>query len=125
MNKTILILKHEFSQSIRKSFIIMTLVFPLIALLAILAFQIIGGAGDPSEPGEIINVGYVDNTASFNNYTDQQGVVLTPQTNEEEATDALLEGEISQYIVIPQDYLSNGQVVRYTLERELEPPDEV
>ena len=44
MNKTILILKHEFSQSIRrKSFIIMTLAFPLIALLAILAFQIIGG----------------------------------------------------------------------------------
>ncbi|MFH1662804.1 MAG: ABC transporter permease [Chloroflexota bacterium] len=126
MNKTLLILKHEFRQTLRrKSYIIMTLAFPLIALLAILAFQVIGGAGGPSEPGEIVSVGYVDNTGSLINYTDQQGVVMTPQTNEQEATDALLEEEISQFIVIPQDYLSSGLVLRYTLERELEPPDEV
>jgi len=44
MNKATLILKHEFAQTLRKkSYIIMTLAFPLIALLAILAFQIIGG----------------------------------------------------------------------------------
>lgn len=126
MNKTILILKHEFAQTLRrKSYIIMTLAFPLIALLAILAFQIIGGADGPSEPGEIITVGYVDNTGSFIDYTEQQEVILIPKPSEQEATDALLEGEISQYIVIPQDYLPNGLVVRYTLQRELEPPGEV
>jgi ABC-2 type transport system permease protein len=126
MNKTILILKHELAQTLkRKSYIIMTLAFPLIALLAILAFQFIGGAGGPSEPGEIITVGYVDNTGSFIDSTDQQEVIFIPKPSEQEATDALLEGEISQYIVIPQDYLSSGLVVRYTLEKELEPPDEV
>ena len=126
MNKTTLILKHEFAQTLRrKSYIIMTLAFPLIALLAILAFQIIGGAGGPSEPGERISMGYVDNTGSFINYTEQQEVILISKQSEKEATDALLEGEISQYIVIPQDYLSSGLVARYTLERELEPPGEV
>ena len=126
MNKTTLILKHEFAQTLRrKSYIIMTLAFPLIALLAILAFQIIGGAGDPSEPGERISMGYVDNTGSFIDYTEQQEVILIPKQSEKEATDALLEGEISQYIVIPQDYLSSGLVVRYTLLREVEPPGEV
>jgi ABC-2 type transport system permease protein len=103
----------------------MTLAFPLIALLAILAFQFIEGAGGPTEPGEIITLGYVDNTGSFINSTEQQEVILIPQPSEQEATDALLEGKISQYIVIPQDYLSSGLVVRYTLERELEPPNEV
>lgn len=126
MNKTILILKHEFAQTLRrKSYIIMTLAFPLIALLAILAFQIIGGAGGPTEPGESISVGYVDNTGSFFDYTKQQEVIFIPKPSEQEATDALLEGEISQYIVIPQDYLSSGLVVRYTLLREVEPPGEV
>ncbi len=126
MNKTTLIIKHEFSQSLkRKSFIIMTLAFPLIALLAIIAFQIIEGAGGPSEPGEIIKVGYVDNTGIFSSYTDQQEVALTSQPGEQEATGALLEGEISQYIVIPEDYLSSGLILRYTLDRELEPPGEV
>ena len=126
MNKTILILKHEFAQTLRrKSYIIMTLAFPLIALLAILVFQIIGGAGGPTEPGESISVGYVDNTGSFFDYTEQQEVIFIPKPSEQEATDALLEGEISQYIVIPQDYLSSGLVVRYTLLREVEPPGEV
>ena len=126
MNKTILILKHEFAQTLRrKSYIIMTLAFPLIALLAILVFQIIGGAGGPTEPGESISVGYVDNTGSFFDYTEQQEVIFIPKPSEQEATDALLKGEISQYIVIPQDYLSSGLVARYTLEREVEPPGEV
>ena len=126
MNKTILILKHEFGQTLRrKSYIIMTLAFPLIALLAILVFQVIEGAGAPDEPDETISIGYVDNAGFFINHEEQQRVILVPQTGEQEATDALLEGEISQYIVIPQDYLSSGLVFRYTLERELETPDEV
>ena len=57
MSKTILKLKHEFRQTLkRKSYIIMTLAFPLIALLAILVFQGIEGAGGPTEPEERINV---------------------------------------------------------------------
>ena len=34
-------------------------------------------------------------------------------------------GDIDQYFIIPQDYLSTGLVNRYTLDRELEPPGAV
>jgi len=103
MNKTLLILKHEFTQTLkRKSFIIMTLAFPLLALLAIVGYQIVQGLGGPPTPGEIITVGYIDKAGGFNEYTDQQGVTLTPLPTEEEATNALLDGEISQYFVIPR-----------------------
>jgi len=61
MNKTILILKHEFGQTIkRKSFIIMTLAFPVLALIAIGIFGFIQGMEKPSPPGEVVTIGYVD-----------------------------------------------------------------
>lgn len=100
----------------------MTLAFPLLALAAIGISQIIGGISGPSEPDKIITVGYVDNTNTFINYTDQQGVTLALQTSEDEAVDALLEGEISEYFVIPQDYVESGIIDRFIQERELEPP---
>jgi len=124
MNKTLLILRHEFAQTIRrKSFILMTVAFPLIALLAILAFQTIGGLTGPSEPGKIIEIGYVDYSGGFVDYTQQDGVELISHPSEEDATEALLADDINQYFVIPVDYLSTGIVSRYTLDRELEPPD--
>jgi ABC-2 type transport system permease protein len=70
-------------------------------------------------------VGYIDEAGIFNGYTDQGNVILVAQPTEEEAFDNMLDEEISQYLVIPQDYLSTGLVNRYTLERELEPPYEV
>ena len=126
MNKTLIILKHEFSKTLkRKSFIIMTLAFPLLALLAIFGYQAIQGLWQPSAPSEITTVGYVDQAGGFDNYTSQPNVTLVPQVNEDKATEALLSEEISQYFVIPYDYLTSGVVTRYTLERELEPPDAV
>ena len=124
MNKTFLILKHEFSQTLRrKSFIIMTLAFPLISLLAIMAFQAIEGLSGPPQPGATINIGYVDYSGGFDGYTRQDGVELILQPGEDNATSALLKEEIDQYFVIPPDYLSTGIVNRYTLDREVEPPD--
>ncbi|MFC1865683.1 ABC transporter permease [Chloroflexota bacterium] len=124
MNKTFLILKHEFSQTLRrKSFIIMTLAFPLITLLAIMAFQTIEGLSGPPQPGATINVGYVDYSGGFDGYTQQDGVELILQSGEDNATSALLTEEIDQYFVILSDYLSTGIINRYTLDRELEPPD--
>ena len=126
MNKTLLILKHEFTHTLkRKSFIIMTLAFPLIALLAIGGYQIVQGLGGPPAPGEVVTVGYVDEAGGFDDYTNQQGVTLISQPTEEEATRALLAEEISQDFIIPEDYLSTGVVTKYTLERELEISDEV
>ncbi len=126
MNKTILILKHEFGQTVkRKGFIIMTLAFPLIALLAIGIYQIVQGIDTPPAPDEEVTIGYVDEVGGFDDYTSQPGgITLTAYPTQEAATSALLAEDISEYFIIPPDYVSTGVVTRYTLERELEPPDE-
>jgi ABC-2 type transport system permease protein len=126
VNKTLIILKHEFSKTMRRrAFIIMTLAFPLLALLAIVGYQAIQGMGGEAPVEQTITVGYVDNTGIFNSYTEQGNVILIAQPTEEAAFNAMLDEEISQYFVIPQDYVTSGLVYRYTLERELEPPGEV
>jgi len=125
MRKTILILKHEFVQTIkRKSFILITLAFPALGLVAIGAFFIIQRIETPPRPDEEVTVGYVDQVGIFSSYAEQPKVTLTPYATPEEATGALLEEEISAYFIIPPDYVSTGVVSRYTLERELEPPEE-
>lgn len=129
MNKTILILKHEFGQTIkRKSFIIMTLAFPVLALIAIGIFGFIQGMEKPSPPGEVVTIGYVDEVGNFSGYTEQPGeptVTLIGYGTPEEATSALLAGGISEYFIIPSDYVATGVITRYTLEQELEPPGEI
>jgi len=123
MNKTILILKHEFRQTVkRKSFIIMTLAFPVLALIAIAVLGLIIGAEKPPTPTEEVTIGYVDKAGGFDEYTSQPGVTLLSYQTQEEAISALLTGDIKEYFVIPKDYVSTGVITRYTLERELEPP---
>ena len=122
MNKISTILKHEFMTTVRrKSFILMTIAFPLLGILGIGAYQIIQGTGEGQPPViETIDVGYVDNTGLFNNYTEYEYVNLISQPDEDAAFDAMTGNEIQQYFVIPEDYLSGGIIIRYTLERELE-----
>ena len=64
MNKTLLIFKHEFRTTLtRTGFIVMTFIVPLVALLAIVAYQIISGAIKPS--AKITDIGYVDNVGGL------------------------------------------------------------
>ncbi len=75
MNKTLLIFRHEFLYTIRRTgFIIMTLIVPLIALLAIGVSQIISGVAKPS--AEEIKIGYVDKWGGFDQYTRQGNLTL-------------------------------------------------
>ncbi len=123
MNKTTLIAKHEFIITIRrKAFIIFTLAFPVLALLAMLASQVISGLEKP--PAEIENIGYVDETGVFNEYTAQGKIELVRFASQDEAKIALLEKDIKEYFVVSADYISTGRVLRYTLDRELEPGGE-
>ena len=124
MNKTLLILKHEFLTVMkRKGFVIMTLLFPMIGLIAIGIFQIAQGIDTP-DLTEPITIGYVDEAGIFNLYTQWDRVELTPYATPEEATDALLGEEISEYLIIPSDYIATGAIYRFTLEKELEPAAE-
>jgi ABC-2 type transport system permease protein len=118
MNKTLLILRHEFGHTVkRRGFIIMTLIVPLIALLLIGVFQLISGvAGPTTEP---TNIGYVDELGGFQQYTVQGNITLVRFDTPGGATDALVSGDIGEYFIIPPDYISTGLIDRYTLEKQL------
>lgn len=125
MNKTLLILRHEFLHTIkRKGFIIMTLIVPLVALLAMGVLQLISGIAEPPVAEEV-TIGYVDKSGGFEGYTQQDKVNLVRFDTQDDATEALVEGDIKEYFVIPPDYISTGVVSRYTLEKQLEAPADI
>ena len=121
MNKTLLIFRHEFLHTIKKKgFIIMTLIVPVIALLAIGVFQLI--SIDESLVVETTIIGYVDEAGEFDQHTTQGNIELVRFDTPDDATAALINGNVSEYFVIPSDYISTGVINRYTLEREVETP---
>jgi len=124
MNKTLLIFRHEFLHTIkRKGFIIMTLIVPLLALLAIGVFQLISGIAKPTV--EITTIGYVDESGGFQQYTSQGNITLVCFDTSDDATKALVKGDIKEYFVIPSDYVSIGVISRYTLEKQLDAPGDI
>jgi ABC-2 type transport system permease protein len=125
MNKTLLIFRHEFLHTIRRrGFIIMTLIVPLVALLAMGVLQLISGIAEPPVAEEV-TIGYVDKSGGFEGYTQQDKVNLVRFDTQDDATEALVEGDIKEYFVIPPDYISTGVVSRYTLEKQLEAPADI
>ncbi len=118
MNKTLLILRHEFLHTVkRRGFIIMTIIVPLIALLLIGVFQLVSGIAKPTV--EIMTIGYVDELGGFQQYTSQGNITLVRFDTPDDATEALIKGDIKEYFVIPPDYISTGVINRYTLEKQL------
>jgi len=121
MNKTPLILRHEFLHTIkRKGFVVMTLIVPLVALLAIGVVQLVSGVARPTV--EITTIGYVDESGGFQQYTSQGNITLVRFDTAEDATEALVKSDIKEYFVIPSDYASTGVINRYTLEKQLAAP---
>ena len=118
MNKTLLILRHEFLHTVkRRGFIVMTLIVPLIALLLIGVFQLVSGVARPTV--EVTTIGYVDELGGFQQYTSQRNIMLVRFDTPGGATAALINGDVSEYFVIPPDYISTGVINRYTLEKQL------
>jgi ABC-2 type transport system permease protein len=123
MNKSFLIFKHEFLYKIRSTgFLILTLSIPLATLAGIGIFRlakVIFENPDPSVP----TIGYVDQVGVFDGHLDQGDTRLLPYSNREEVNQALAAGEVTEFFIIPEDYLSRGIIERYTLENEaLTPP---
>jgi ABC-2 type transport system permease protein len=124
MNKTFLILRHEFLHMInRKGFIIMTLIVPVLALIAIGVSQFISGIAKP--PVEITTIGYIDESGGFDQYTTQGNIKLVRFDTQDNASEALINGDVSEYFVIPPDYISTGVINRYTLEKQVEAPTDI
>ena len=121
MNKTRLIFQHEFRHMMtRKAFIILTLIVPVLALISIGVFQVVSAGGPPVV--EMLSIGYVDEAFGFDQYTTQGYIELVRFDTPGDAKAALVDGDVSEYFVIPADYLSSGVVDRYTLKRELQTP---
>jgi ABC-2 type transport system permease protein len=123
MNKTLLIFRHEFRHALkRKGFIIMTLIVPVLALLAIGVFQLVAAIIEPPEVVETTTIGYVDEVGGFDQYTAQGNIALVRYDTPDEATKALINGYVSAYFIIPPDYISSGVINHYTLEKQPETP---
>jgi ABC-2 type transport system permease protein len=117
-----LIFRHEFLYTIKRvGFIIMTLIVPVLALLAIGIFQLISAIIEPSEI-ETATIGYVDEVGGFDEYSTQGPIELVRYDTRDEATKALINDDVSEYFVIPPDYISTGVINRYTLEKQVETP---
>ncbi len=122
MNKTLLIFRHEFLHTIKRTgFIVITLVVPVIVLLGIGIFQLVSSITEPSE-AELTVVGYVDELGGFDEYATQGAIEFVRYDTRAEATTALIGESVSEYLVIPSDHMFTGVVNRYTLEKQLETP---
>ena len=122
MNKTWILIKHEFIQAIKKpGFIITTLMIPVLSLLSLGINVVIGRVSDPSEKEAVI-IGYVDETGIISGSIDEGLISLIPYQSLSSVQKDFVEGEITEYIIIPEDFLTTGTVNRFTQKKELFPP---
>jgi ABC-2 type transport system permease protein len=122
MNKTHLIFKHEFVFTIKRiGFIIITLIMPILALLFIGVGKLVLNISKPQEI-EIKTIGYVIEDGEFEQYPTPGNIKLLPFKTKDDATQALINHDISEYFIIPVDYVSTNIIQRYTLEKEVGTP---
>ena len=123
MDKTWVIARHEFVTTVKKvSYIILTLSLPVLVILGMLVYYGITQWAGEKPPTEKPSIGYIDDTGLFDEYTNTDNVNFVPYVADDEAKQELLNGNISEYFIIPADYLDTGTVYRYTTKREIEPP---
>ncbi len=123
MNKTGLIFRHEFiTMNRRTGFIIMTVAVPLLGLIGILAGQIISGAQGGGGQVQQVKIGYVDQASVITGHLTEDNFQFVAFGSIDAANQALLDNTVSEYIVIPPDYISTGAIARLTTERQIEVP---
>jgi ABC-2 type transport system permease protein len=122
MNKLILIIKHEFIQAIKKSgYIITTLLIPVGVLLSLGVSELVDVLTE-SKTKEALVIGYIDEVGIISAPLEEGLISLLPYQSTSEAKQDLVDGEISEYIVIPEAFFSDGRVERFTQDKELFPP---
>ena len=122
MNKTYLIFRHEFLHTIRRTgFILLTFALLVLALLGIGVFHIVSGVAKP--PAEVTRIGYVDEVGGFDQFTTQGNITFVRFDTPEATTQALINKDITEYFVIPPDFISTGIIKRYIMQKEVTPPD--
>ena len=126
MNKTLLIFRHEFVTTTKRTgFIILTLALPVLALLAIGIIQLVSANVKPPVTTTITSIGYVDEEGGFNQFTTQNNIQFIPFTSTDTALQSMDNGNISDYFVIPANYSTKGIIENYTLEKQLSIPTNI
>ncbi len=122
MRSTSLILVHELTGTVRRTgFIVMTLVVPILALLAIGVGRIVTASFIP-RAAEARCIGYVDGTGRFGQFRDRGAITLVPYPTKEEAARGAASGTIREFFVIPSEYATTLTLSRFTKEKELVAP---
>ncbi len=120
MNKTMLIFRHEFLTTVKRTgFIVLALTLPVLGLLAI-------GIGNAVSrvtptPAQTTRVGYVDETGTFSQFTTQGSYTFVRYDSAGAATEALVNREIREYFVIPANFVATGVINRFVTQREFFP----
>jgi ABC-2 type transport system permease protein len=122
MRNIFLVTKHELLTTIAKrSFWIMTFVFPAFIILLNVGTQVMTrsaiGDSDVFVPGELGDledrvIGYVDQSGVIEKIPPEMPEDLLSSYPDAEAAQAALEsGDISSYYLIPSDYIASGEMV--------------
>lgn len=127
--KTFIVARHEFLKTIkRKEFLFMTFLLPFLFAGITLLPVIVSGMS----PVKDQKVGYIDMTDAFEFPEPIRSEDLSPESSEAktsaiefvmysdifDARQALQAGQISSYLVIPEDFLESGTIELYSLEKE-------
>ena len=122
MKKTFFIIKHEFRGMLKRtSYILTTILLPLLALLAIVIYNLVQSlSGAPAEV-KVPKIGYIDQVGIFTEATTQPGAELVAYPSADAARAELVKGDIKEYFIIPPDYVAQGVLERFSLQTELEP----
>ncbi len=120
MDKILLVLKNELYRVIlRPSFLIMLFLVPIISF-SIAAISSAGQGGEDNpvnqifvEEPEVIAEGYVDYSGLVKGMPEDLSGSFKPFADEVAANQALSDGDISAYYVLPEDFLENGTVIYY------------
>lgn len=120
MKKMLLVLRNEVAFQVgRRSWLLLTFGLPLIVALIFFVPQLLKGSssGAPSEtaspsPAELVVEGYVDHSGLVKMVPEDLQSYLLPYADEAGARQALQDGQIGAFYIVPQDYLRSGELIR-------------
>ena len=122
MQKTWLVLKNEFRAVVlRPSFLIILVLIPLAGFLVTYVIGLVQTSPDTAAAQTVENIftspqgdlpeGYVDHSGLIIGVPDEISSILMQYPTEAAAQGALMEDKIQAYYIIPDDYITSGQVV--------------
>ena len=121
MRKILLVIKYEIISTLQKrSFWLLTFIFPVFILLLSLGTQAIGGKAIEEAEAEASSIEHQAGLASGVGYVDEIGLIeeipiwiptnfFVKYADKDSAKTALLDGEIRQFYFIPADFIETGE----------------